>query len=127
MISPTTAWGLWAAWQAGLYLWGRITHDDHKSETGVLAGEAALNSLVAVYALKYTFGRERPLQDDFRGDFRSGGDGFPSEHAAAAWSVASVIRARVSRPRHRDYGLWPSLRCQRVASYRQAAFSPPMF
>jgi Capsule assembly protein Wzi/PAP2 superfamily len=82
----------------GLYLWGRITHDDHKSETGVLAGEAALNSLVAVYALKYTFGRERPLQDDYRGNFRSGGDGFPSEHAAAAWSIASVVAHEYPSP-----------------------------
>jgi hypothetical protein len=75
----------------GLYLWGQISHDDHKSETGVLAGEAALDSLAVVYALKYSLGRERPLQDDFRGNFFSGGDGFPSEHAAAAWSIATVV------------------------------------
>jgi hypothetical protein len=75
----------------GLYLWGQMNHDDHKKETGLLAGEAAANSLVMVYAFKYAFARERPLTDDYRGDFRKGGDGFPSEHAAAAWSIASIV------------------------------------
>lgn len=74
-----------------LYLWGHITHDDLQRETGLLAGEAALNSLGVTYALKYTFGRERPQQDNFNGKFWKGGDSFPSEHAAAAWSIASVI------------------------------------
>jgi len=40
----------------GLYLWGHLTHDDHKIETGILAGEAAIDSLVPVYAMKYAFG-----------------------------------------------------------------------
>src|SRR6202046_27282 len=75
----------------GLYLWGQVTHDDHKKETGFLAAEAAADSLAAVYALKYSLGRERPLTDDFNGNFWKGGDGFPSEHAAAAWSIAGVV------------------------------------
>jgi hypothetical protein len=41
--------------------------------------------------MKYAFGRERPLQDNYRGRFGQGGVSFPSEHAAAAWSIASVI------------------------------------
>jgi hypothetical protein len=75
----------------GLYLFGHITHDDHKIETGILAGEAAVDSLAPVYGAKYAFGRERPLQDNYRGRFGQGGVSFPSEHAAAAWSIASVI------------------------------------
>src|SRR6266404_4935357 len=75
----------------GLYVWGHLTHDDHKIETGILAGEAAIDSLTPVYAMKYAFGRERPLQDNYRGRFGQGGVSFPSEHAAAAWSIASVI------------------------------------
>ena len=75
----------------GLYVLGHVTHDDHKIETGILAGEAAIDSLVPVYAMKYAFGRERPLQDNYRGQFGQGGVSFPSEHAAAAWSIASVI------------------------------------
>lgn len=76
---------------AGLYFLGQMTHDDHKSETGLLAGEAAIDSFAVAYGLKYAFGRERPLQNGYRGNFWSGGDSFPSEHAAAAWSIASVI------------------------------------
>src|SRR5271163_598672 len=76
---------------AGLYLWGRMTHDDHKRETGFLAAEAALNSLALNYTAKYTFGRERPLQNNYSGGFWQGGDSFPSDHAAVAWSVASVV------------------------------------
>ncbi len=75
----------------GLTLWGLKSHDDHRRETGMLAGEAVLNSLVVVSALKYTTRRERPLVGDGRGQFLRGGNSFPSEHAAAAWAAASVI------------------------------------
>jgi len=76
----------------GMWVLGRVTHNEHWSETGFLAGEAALNSLVAVESFKYTLRRERPYQGDGSGPFfQSGGTSFPSEHAAAAWSVAGVI------------------------------------
>jgi hypothetical protein len=75
----------------GMYVWGHFTHDDHKIETGILAGEAAIDSLVPVEGMKYALGRERPLQDNYQGQFFKGGVSFPSEHAAAAWSIASVI------------------------------------
>jgi len=74
-----------------LYLWGHFTHNDHAREAGLLAGEAAVDSLAVVEALKYATGRNRPFQGDHRGDFWSGGDSFPSDHAAVAWSVASVL------------------------------------
>jgi membrane-associated phospholipid phosphatase len=74
-----------------LYLWGHITHNDLHRETGLLAGEAALNSLGVTYAMKYAFGRERPLEDNFDGKFWKGGDSFPSEHAAVAWSIAAIV------------------------------------
>jgi membrane-associated phospholipid phosphatase len=77
---------------AGMWLLGHVRHNEHWSETGFLAGEAALNSLVAVEGLKYSLRRERPFQGDGSGPFfQSGGTSFPSEHAAAAWSVAGVI------------------------------------
>lgn len=61
----------------GMYLWGHFTHNDHMRETGFLAGEAAVDSLAATYAIKYALGRERPLQDNFQGQFWHGGDSFP--------------------------------------------------
>lgn len=75
----------------GLYLWGHITHDEQKRETGILAGEAAADSYVATTALQYAFGRERPLTHDYQGNFFQGGSSMPSDHAAIAWSIASVV------------------------------------
>jgi membrane-associated phospholipid phosphatase len=74
-----------------MWLLSYPSHREHWRETGFLAGEAAINSLVAVEALKYTLRRERPYQGDGSGPFFSGGTSFPSEHAAAAWAVAGVI------------------------------------
>ncbi len=76
---------------AGMWLLSYPSHNEHWRETGLLAGQAALNSLVVVEAFKYSLGRERPLQGGGSGDFFQGGTSFPSEHAAAAWAVAGVI------------------------------------
>jgi membrane-associated phospholipid phosphatase len=75
----------------GLYVLGKITHDDHKRETGVLAAEAVIDAYAVNSALSYSFGRERPYQDQGQGLFFHGGTSFPSDHAALSWSVASVI------------------------------------
>src|SRR5260370_29146950 len=66
-------------------------HNGHWRETGLLAGEAALNSFVVVEGLKDPLGRQRPFRGNGSGDFFRGGTSFPSEHAAAAWSAAGVI------------------------------------
>jgi hypothetical protein len=76
---------------AGLYFWSHISHDEHQRETGILAGEAVIDSLAVTSAFQYSFGRERPFQDQGRGKFFSGGTSFPSDHAVVAWSTASVI------------------------------------
>jgi len=75
----------------GLWLMGHLSHNKHWKETGFLAGEASINSLVAVEALKYSLRRQRPFQGDGRGAFFQGGTSFPSEHAAAVWAVAGVV------------------------------------
>jgi hypothetical protein len=75
----------------GLYLWGKLKSDNHKTETAILAGEAAVNSLLVTEALKYSTGRDRPQEGGGGGRFFQGGSSFPSEHASAAWSIAGVI------------------------------------
>lgn len=75
----------------GLYGLGRLQSNDHLRETGVLAGEAMINSAITDTVLKYSFGRERPLEGDGKGHFFRGGQSFPSEHSALAWSFASVL------------------------------------
>src|SRR6266436_2153382 len=74
-----------------MWLLGHVRHNEHWSETGFLAGEAAINSLVAVETLKYSLGRQRPFQGNGTGPFFHRGTSFPSEHSAAAWSIAGVV------------------------------------
>jgi membrane-associated phospholipid phosphatase len=76
---------------AGMYLMSFPTHNEHWRETGFLAGEAALDSLVPIEVMKYSFGRERPFERNGSGSFFRNGTSFPSEHSAAAWSIAGVI------------------------------------
>jgi membrane-associated phospholipid phosphatase len=94
---------------AGMWLLSYGTHNEHWHETGLLAGEAAIDSLVAVEALKYTLRRERLYQGDGSGPFFSGGASFPSEHAAAAWSVAGVVA-------HEYPGLLPKIAAYGLAT-----------
>ncbi len=72
------------------FLLGHLESDDHLSETGLLAGEAAIDSTALAYAFKEATQRQRPYQGNGNGDFFTGGASFPSEHSAIAWSVASV-------------------------------------
>lgn len=101
---------------AGLYLLSFPKHNPHWRETGFLAGEAALNSLVTVEALKYSLGRERPYQGNGSGGFFHGGTSFPSEHAAAAWSVAGVIAHEYpgTLPTLMSYGLAATVSFARI-------------
>jgi hypothetical protein len=82
----------------GMWVLGHVKHNEHWSETGFLAGEAALNSLIMVESLKYPLGRERPYQGNGTGPFFQSGTSFPSEHAAAAWSIAGVIAHEYPSP-----------------------------
>jgi len=75
----------------GLYLWSLHTHDPHQRETGLLAGEAIIDSLILTQSIKYVAGRERPDQGNGQGQFFQGGSSFPSQHSAAAWAAAGVL------------------------------------
>jgi FlaA1/EpsC-like NDP-sugar epimerase len=75
---------------AGLYLRGATADDSHGREAGFLAGEAAVNSVIVAEALKFASQRARP-NAAHAGSFGAGGASFPSEHALAAWSIASVM------------------------------------
>src|SRR5882724_9572686 len=101
---------------AGLWLMSYPSGNDHWRETGLLAGQAVLNSLVVVEAMKYSLGRERPLQGDGSGHLFQGGASFPSEHAAAAWAVAGVIGHEYpgTLPRLLAYGLASAVSYSRI-------------
>ena len=106
---------------AGMWLLGHASHNEHWSETGFLAGEAAVNSLVMVEGFKYSLRRERPFQGDGSGSFfQSGGTSFPSEHSAAAWSVAGVIAHEYPGPLTKiiAYGLASLVDVSRVRAHQ---------
>jgi membrane-associated phospholipid phosphatase len=100
----------------GLYVLGKLSHDDHQRETGLLAGEAAIDSLAVDTTLKYAFGRERPNQGQGLGNFFQHGVSFPSDHSAIAWSIASVIAHEYPGPLTQVavYGLATAVSASRV-------------
>src|SRR5215472_12016395 len=75
----------------GAFVLGHILGNDQMSEAGLLSGEAAINSTAIAMLLKGATQRPRPYQDNGSGTFFQGGSSFPSEHAAIAWSIASVM------------------------------------
>ena len=83
---------------AGIYLMGLTTHNEHQRETGFLSGEAAIDSLIAVEALKVATGRQRPYQDNGPGQFWKSGTSFPSEHAAGAFAIAGIVADEYPSP-----------------------------
>lgn len=76
---------------AAFYLVGRARGDSRARETGLLSGEALINSAIVVTALKAMSQRPRPLVDHASGEFFDGGNSFPSGHAISAWSFATVV------------------------------------
>ncbi len=79
---------------AGMYLWS-LGHDAPQAhETALLAGEALGDSLVVNEVFKAIARRDRPTVNDAQGNFFSSSisnSSFPSNHATAAWAMASVL------------------------------------
>jgi len=79
---------------AGMYLWSLGHYAPQAHETSLLTGEALADTLAVTEVAKLITRRERPGFDGAEGKFFSSGaldSSFPSVHAAAAWSIASVI------------------------------------
>jgi len=104
-----------AGLDGGMYLLGRFSNNDHRKETGILAGEAALDSLAVNAGLKYALGREAPYQNPNM-PFFSGGSAFPSDHSVAVWSIASVFAHEYPGPltQFAAYGLASAVSASRV-------------
>lgn len=81
---------------------GHFSHDPDREQTGVMAGEAMVDSLAVNYVFKIASRRERPTVDNARGRFFQPGVGFESSfasnHSVVAWSSATVIASRTERP-----------------------------
>lgn len=94
--------GGFVAAPAIIYGLGHIHHDDHASETGILGGEAILDSLAVSEVMKLASLRERPTVDNARGKFFQTSAGldssFPSNHSIVAWSAAAAIASEYPGP-----------------------------
>jgi membrane-associated phospholipid phosphatase len=107
----------------GAFVLGHLTGDDHMVEAGLLSGEAAMNSTAITYLLKSATQRPRPYQTDGTGTFFQGGSSFPSEHAAIAWSIASVMAHEYPGTLSKvlAYGLATGISATRVTSQQHFA------
>lgn len=87
--------GLMIAAPVAFFATGELGHRSQAAETGILGGEAMLDSLAVSYAVKAVSMRERPTLDGARGRFFQTSAGidssFPSNHSIVAWSSAAVI------------------------------------
>jgi membrane-associated phospholipid phosphatase len=99
---------------------GAMHHDEHARETGILGGEAMLDSLAVSEAMKLISQRERSTLDGARGRFFQSGVGtnssFPSNHSIIAWSSAAVIASEYRGPLTQitAYGLAAGVSMSRV-------------
>lgn len=87
--------GAFVAAPVALYGLGYLRHNEHQTETGLLGGEAMVDSLVVDEVMKAVAMRERPALDGAKGKFFQSGVGidssFPSTHSFIAWSSAAVL------------------------------------
>jgi hypothetical protein len=129
VFDPMISTGEVIALPAGLLASGYIRHDDREVSTALLATEAYGDSVVINLAMKAVTRRERPSDvppnGNFEGTFFNGGksplkgSSFPSGHATAVWSVATVV---ADRYRHRgkpwipvlSYALATAISCSRI-------------
>ena len=95
-----------------------MSNNTHQRESGLLSGEAAIDSFLAVEALHYFTGRERPYQGTGSGLFRRGGTSFPSEHSAAAWAIAATIAHEYPSPllKFLSYGAATAISAARITA-----------
>jgi hypothetical protein len=85
-----SAWGAGAE-AATFYVIGKTTHNYRARETGILSGEAMIDSGIVVTVLKEITQRARPQSGPDRSKFFVGGSSFPSGHSIEAWSIATVV------------------------------------
>jgi hypothetical protein len=94
--------GGFVAAPAAIFAIGALHHDDHATETGILGGEAMVDSFAVSQVLKAISMRERPTVDNAKGKFFQSSVGldssFPSDHAIVSWASAAVMAT--------EYGGW---------------------
>ena len=114
--------GAFIAAPVAIFGLGAMHHDDHATETGILGGEAIVDSLAFSEVAKIISLRERPTVDNAKGRFFQSGVGFnssfPSNHAIIAWSSAAAITSEYHGPLTQivAYGLATGVSAARVVA-----------
>ena len=88
---------------AGLYGTGFVIRNQWLRETAVLVGTAVIVSSLATRILKPVIGRGRPYVEGGNGTFHmmtlnDDYNSFPSGHTVVAFSISSVLAARIDHP-----------------------------
>ena len=103
--AETASTGLTGAFLAApvaFYGIGHLKGDEHAKETGVLAGQAILDSVAVNEVIKIISRRERPPVNNARGEFFQPNvnfdSSFASNHSVIAWSSATVIASEYNGP-----------------------------
>lgn len=78
-----------------MYFAGKVAHNEHSTETGILGSQAMFEAIVVDEVVKLVSLRERPLFDKGQGEFFVPNNvldsSFVSGHSMIAWSSAAVI------------------------------------
>jgi len=96
-FEPGGAVGTTNLFAGALVAEGLLLGDRRGTVGGLTLVEGNVLLDLVLNASKSAFGRVRPNQPD-AGDWRVGGDSFPSSHAAHAFMIAAVLDAAVDRP-----------------------------
>ena len=100
---------------------GSLTYNKHLRESGRLSTEALADTFLAVEALKIVTARQRPNVSGAQGLFWHQSplnSSFPSEHAALAWTAATVTALEYPGPitRWTAYGLASLVSLSRITA-----------
>ncbi|HEY1215018.1 MAG TPA: capsule assembly Wzi family protein, partial [Bryobacteraceae bacterium] len=102
---------------------GAFARDEHARETGILIGQALTDTFLVTEALKFISQRSRPAVNNAQGLFGQGSSlnsSFPSEHAALAWTAATVFAREYPGPvtQWTAYGLASLVSLSRMTAYQ---------
>ena len=123
---------------ASFYALGLVRKDSYATHTSLLAAEAAADAEIMAWVLKNATGRERPGAVPPGGNYSDtwfehyhppllGEEGFPSGHAIAAFSVATVFARRYRNHRWVPWVAYGAASTVGFSAFPSRHIFPPTF